>query len=216
MLYIIIYRMKIALDFDGVLFNDRAFKAAYWRIFKREGVSLAEWRATYQEARDQADGVYDPDRQIKILRQRGIKENMIRQGIAELLKTSAGYLYRDADGFLQSFQKKQLSLVSAGSPWFQKEKIATSGISRFFTVCIATPRASKVAVLRTLLKDRGSVPAFLIDDKKEVIDEIARQLPEIMPIQLIRHQDQPQSQAAYGVVRNLAEVRRLIMKYSAL
>lgn len=50
--------MRVVIDFDGVLFDDRRFKEAHRAIFKAYGIGEDSYAASYEAAKAARGGVY--------------------------------------------------------------------------------------------------------------------------------------------------------------
>ncbi|MDZ4260306.1 MAG: hypothetical protein U1A25_01450, partial [Candidatus Sungbacteria bacterium] len=54
----------IVIDFDGVVFNDHRFKAAYESLFRHAGVTHEVYERTYEQTKKK--GYYDPRIHIQL------------------------------------------------------------------------------------------------------------------------------------------------------
>ena len=206
----------IISDFDGVLFNDQRFKAAYRRLFVRSGIPASIHEVAYSEAKKaHASGAYRHAKHIAIVRQKMPKINprVMEKKIHALLARSGTYLYPDATPFLKYLHARgeKLALVSSGFA-FQKKKVAASGLKHFFRPAVVTPISLKVAPVGKIVKAFPREQIVFMDDRIEVVDAIKHAFPRIFVIQVVRRRDQKRSTRADAVVKNLAAARVLCEK----
>ena len=204
--------MLIILDFDGVLFQRRKFKIKYQKIFNAHGISKNVYTRTYNAAK-QLKYTYSIDAHLKIVRKQypALAHDRIRRDLWALAGQGHQFIFRDARPFLSFFKKQKavLALLSSGFPSFQKEKIRTSRIQKFFDRVIVIPSLKKTTALVTLMKHGPS--AFFIDDTAEIIDAVQKRFPSVYTIQLRRDEMEKKSVRVDAVVRSLMGARREII-----
>ncbi|MDZ4260365.1 MAG: HAD family hydrolase, partial [Candidatus Sungbacteria bacterium] len=102
------------------------------------------------------------------------------------------YIYRDVPDFLAFLEKEGIRavLLSTGDAQFQKQKINKSGITDLFDDIIIISDSSKVSALDTLIRKKKPASTIFIDDKKEVVEEVKKSLPEVYTIQMRRRETQ--------------------------
>ena len=207
--------MIIVIDFDGVLFDDRKFKKEYIRIFADAGVTMREYEGAYRESKNAHGGSYHPDTHLLLLKKMHTDFSiaLIKKKRAELVALSFRYVFKDAEPFLASQKKKGLSLymLSTGMG-FQKKKIKSSGLSRYFKKIKIIPDSSKGAAMLRLLRGLRKEHFIFIDDKKEIVEEIKRAFPRASVIQMARHKGERKSRGVDAVAKNFSEVARVIKK----
>lgn len=201
----------IVLDFDGVLFNDTRFKKDHAAVFARFGISRRRYEHHYREVKKQHGG-YRHHRHINLMRRQHERLNLREAGraIDTLVKKSHAYVYHDALPFLNYAKKRgiNLALVSNGDG-FQKKKVAASGLLPFFRHAIVA-EGPKSRLIRKLPAHSRRGGIVFIDDKKSVLEEVQKNIPGAMTIQIVRRAAQERSTQAHRVVRNLTTARRLI------
>lgn len=207
--------MIIVIDFDGVLFDDQQFKKKYIRMFTNAGVALREYERTYLQSKKVHGGSYHPDAHLLFLKKAypGLSLSALKKKRAELIGSSARCVFRDSALFL-AHQKERgalLFLLSTGIG-FQKQKIQSSGLSKYFKKVMVVSCASKKASLARMLRRFRGEPFLFIDDKKEVIDEIKRTFPNARAIQMARRRSIKRSKIADAVVMNFKELALCIEK----
>lgn len=202
----------IIIDFDGVLLNDQKFKKDYIRLFKTFGIPVSLYESAYRELKNKK-GFYDPEAHIAILQKKkpGLKKDGLIKKINSFVKNSSRYIYKDAIPFLKFFKKRRYDLVllSTGHE-YQNLKIKNSKIIHFFKEIIIIPNFSKTESVAKILKNYLGKPSVFIDDKKEVVDEVKKEIPNIYIIQLARRKYQIRSKIVSKVLSNLSQVKALL------
>ena len=178
------------LDFDGVLFDDRTFKKAHQKEFRRYNVSSRLYRDTYNETKQLTGGRYASSIHYALISRCVplLSRALLHKKSAMLVKQSRRYLYADAKPFLRWCRKSgiALALVSTGSS-FQKKKVSTSGLAPFFGKIIVTKDVSKVAGMRIVIRTVAHRQVVFVDDKPAVLNDIKKKLPEVYAVQMRRH-----------------------------
>ncbi len=200
------------LDFDGVLFNDRKFKEAHRRAFKQYGVSLRLYEDTYRETKRLTGGHYAPSTHYALIARSvpALSRALLYKKSAALVKQSRRYLYADVKVFLQWCEQSgvALALVSTGH-FFQKKKIVASGLAPFFKKIIVTKDIAKVAGMRAVMGKIGHRRVVFVDDKQTVLDEIIKELPEVVVVRMGRSKHGVNEQND-SHVRNFAGVKKIL------
>lgn len=204
--------MFIVIDFDGVLFDDRAFKRDYSQFFGQYGIPPDVYKESYQATKAANQGLYRQRDHIRRLKKFYTSPALssLHEDAEKFAARSKKYVYPEAKHFLATLKRRGASLVllSWGDA-FQKTKIEKSGLADFFDKIKIITRAAKAKPILQLLK-KGTGKAVFIDDRREVIDEVKRKVPNLMAIQVIRHPDQEKSALAYAVIRNLLQAEKLL------
>lgn len=208
--------MIIAIDFDGVLFNVERFKEDYYRLFRGFGFSRKTHQEAYVHGVTKGKGVYSRLHHFRYLQRvhPRISPERLEKGVAALLKNSSHYVYHDAVPFLSSLKEKgaRFVLLSSGRS-FQREKVEESGLSQFFTQRFIITRSIKSAAMLRAVKRFPAKNTFFLDDKKNVVDDMKKEYPEIQTIQVRRFMRHPRSTHSDYVVKNLSEARRIVQMY---
>lgn len=206
--------MLIIIDFDGVLFNDRAFKRDYIQFFKQYGIPPDVYRESYQATKSANNGLYRQRDHIRRLKKAYTSPALssLHEDAEKFASRSKKYVFPEARNFLSALKKRGafLALLSWGDA-FQKTKIDKSGLADFFDKIQIISRAAKAKPILQLLRKRTEKAVF-IDDRREVIDEVKRKIPRLVAIQVVRHSDQEKSELADVVVTNLLQAEKFLKK----
>ncbi len=206
--------MLVVLDFDGVLFDVERFRRDYAKVFAAAGISLREYRRTYEQAKKAHRGIYNVGEHMRKLRSRTPKFSglRLRQMISSfLVRRSRNYFFHGAATFLRWCRTHglKLVLVSTGSG-FQREKINASGISARVSKVLVTPHDSKVAPLRRLMRQFPAGQLVYFDDTGRVIDGVKKAMPGVYAVQVARGRDSFKSRRADAIISDLVHARRII------
>lgn len=196
----------VIIDFDGVLFNDQRFKADYESLFRRAGVSHEVYERTYEQTKKK--GYYDPRIHIQLaLAHKSSVQTRLYAHVRRFVGQSSDYIYKDVPDFLMFLEKEGISAVvlSTGDAQFQKQKIQKSGITDCFEEIIIVPNVSKVVALHTLIRKKKPASAIFIDDKKEVVEEVKKSLPEVYTIQMRRRETQAPARGGDLEIKDFSE-----------
>ena len=209
--------MIIAIDFDGVLFNDLRFKKEYEKIFRKSGVSRAAYQNTYITSKQKSGGYYEPKYQLQILKKEIPKLDIKRHWkvVDALVTTAPYYIYPDAKRFLSFFKENGASLfiVSTGDFMYYKKKVFASGIARYCKKVYIVKNVSKNRKLGEIIRSSKRDRIIFLDDKKRVIDEIKKEFPNVFAIQVRRVHTREKSARADIHVKNLDEAKKIISAF---
>ena len=123
-----------------------------------------------------------------------------------------GFVYSDFISFAESFNKKDLILLSCGGISFQKEKIEKSKIIPFFNEIIITPK-DKVENFKSISQKYKNEKIFFIDDKASQIDLVKKEFPKVIALKMERPQGRhtdTKSELADYVVNDFYQAREII------
>ncbi|MBU4338720.1 hypothetical protein KKB43_05825 [Patescibacteria group bacterium] len=204
--------MKIVLDFDDTIFNTGDWTEELINIFTEEGFFREEYEVNYWKSKEEK-GDFDADFMIQLFSEsKQINKDKIKKEIKSTINKSKGFVYKDFFDFAKSFNKKDLTLVSAGLKEIQMGKIENAGIVSFFGK-ISISLEYKSDEIELIVKKYPSEKIFFIDDKAKQIDEAKKRLPEIVAIKMERITGRhilPKSESADYIVKNLDEARVII------
>jgi len=183
-------RVKIIIDFDDVLFNTRDFRNDLRDIFLRSDITKQVFEKCYYGAakinRRNLEK-YDADKHIRAIEKHlGTKLPVVRRKIKRLLKNCGCYVFSDAIKFLKHFRNKKIRiyLVSYTNTAFQQEKIACSGLGKYFKKVILTRGLKSEGINRLLRakKIKRSELIYFLDDRAEQIKDVKKKHPYIKTI----------------------------------
>jgi len=208
--------MKIILDFDDTIFNTYQLFQELIKIFQGAGFTEEEFKKKYRETKNKAGG-FELETILRLSRQlKSFDEEKVRKEIDSLVSDAEKFVYPDLADFTESFDKKNLVLLSCGETNFQREKIEKSKIASFFNKIIISPtEENKTDNLKNIFQKNCAEKIFFIDDKAEQIDRIKKDLPQIIVLKMERPQGKHKdikSELADYVVKDLYEAREVILE----
>ena len=222
--------MKIVLDFDDTVFNTHQTMVEFDKISEKAGFTADNFRTAYQGCKDKV-GDFDAGIIADLLCEDikepssvlNLKKEKIEKEINSILSRASEFVYPDFFDFVNSFDKKDLILISLGRTDFHAEKMKNSKVGSFFDKVIIVP-GDKTEYLRSIYEDhcREKNPSsagnkvFFVDDKADQIDKVKAALPQVVAIRMKRPyggHTSVESKLADHVVTNLGEVREIILSY---
>lgn len=176
---------KIIIDFDDTLFDTTSLKEDLLALFGRFGISAEKFWETYRITYNQNDlASYNLWRHIDIVCQQftNLDKKLLLFEAKEILSNGKKYLIDGAENFLQGLRNfsAPLILLSLGDAEFQKQKVKSAGVAKFFHKVIFTGRDKKEAI-QPLIKDTiGDI--IFINDKINETREVTALSAQIKPI----------------------------------
>jgi len=212
--------MKIFIDFDDVLFNTRRFKTELLRqVFLKNKITKKEFSETYYtflKVGKKTLKYYDPLNQIRELGKNKKNDTQrLKKDLANLIKNSKEFVYRDASSFLKKFNKKDLILISYGYPNFQKMKVENSNLSSYFSRIILE-KSDKINIINSILRKQKKIKeenVYLIDNLLENLQKKGDFQKQIRTICLKRRDLNKYKKIINGcdfLVRNLSKAEKII------
>ena len=174
------------IDFDDTLFDTNAFKRARQKILKAQGVSDEIYEKSYQEAYNNSLGIntYNNRKHAEVLANYGFNKQAVVSSLEELNIFAKDLLFPDAINLLEYLKNtnQKLILLSLGESSFQKMKIESAGIAKYFDT-VYTVDDTKEHVIEKILKDfTNEKEVWLVNDKIEETKKIIQHHPKLKPI----------------------------------
>lgn len=175
-------KTKLFIDFDGTLFDTRHLKIELFNAFRSMGFAEDQIELTYKKACE--DYIYSPIEQLQLLQ--NFKKCDIQEAIEkleELYKKVPNYLFKDSVDFLKNLdrEKYEVNLLTLGDEDFQKKKVDSSGITKYFDN-IYYCRDQKWIFLKTLVDLEEKF--FIIDDRGDALFKISKDFKNSIPIEI--------------------------------
>jgi FMN phosphatase YigB (HAD superfamily) len=206
---------KIFIDFDDTLFNTAALKKALIKAFKANGVSRADFIASYKDYPTVTKSglkKYNPDQQIEILHKRlGINKAKIKNDLRKLVESSGKFVFRDARPFLREFGKNNVCLVSFARTKFQCQKIKFSGLVGEFSKVVVSDKSKAEVIEKNIGRDKAKI--IFIDDRIDQIDFVKKKFPRSVTFLMARRAGRFKERDSKFVdfeVKNLKEAEKII------
>jgi len=183
--------MKIFIDFDDVLFNTKRFKEDYYEIFRKNGISKEVLEKCYYEPMERVGEIdrYDPAGHVeRMCRANNIATADLQEDMLGFIADTKRYIFEDVEGFLGSFKKEELCIVSFSDTEFQRFKIFNSGIAGNFQD-IEIVNELKAKAIGKIIKKKGlseDEHLYFIDDRVEQIGDVKERFPQIKTILMKR------------------------------
>ena len=101
-----------------------------------------------------------------------LKEKLI-EDFSSFMQKLDRYVFPDCYDFLQTFDKKDLFLLSFGDKFFQKAKVAGSGLEEYFERIIITTE-KKMDIIKEMREENWSAvleEIYFIDDRPEQMEK---------------------------------------------
>lgn len=128
--------MKIYIDFDGTLFNSTKLYKEFIKTFQKYNIKKENIENYFNK-------IYIKEKNYDTIAKKIIKENNINQSIYQELNNiySNKLIFKDTIPFLKKYSKKyELILLTLGTNTYQKKKINSTNISKYFKEIIITSK----------------------------------------------------------------------------
>ncbi|MFA4996120.1 MAG: HAD hydrolase-like protein [Patescibacteria group bacterium] len=180
-------KTKLFIDFDGTLFDTRRLKTDLFNTFKSMGFAEDKIELTYKKACE--DYIYSPIEQLQLLQDfKKCDAKEATEKFETLYKKVPDYLFKDSVDFLGSLdrEKYEVSLLTLGDEDFQKKKVESSKIAKYFDN-IYYCRNQKWIFLKELVDLDEKF--FIIDDRGDAMYEISKEFKNSIPIEINRSKE---------------------------
>ncbi len=171
-------KTKVFIDLDDTLIDTAQIKHDIFGKIALMGVPMAEIASSYSEARKQFGADYLKPF-AESFQEFGIDGEILYNGLQQMiLQHMDKYLLEDRLVWLDRFQSDQyeMYLLTHGNPDIQERKVQGLHLENLFEDRVIYVQDNKADYIKKLL---GPGEKFiLVDDKKEVLDEIINEYPE--------------------------------------
>lgn len=204
------------IDLDDTLLNTQGFKEARIQALHEIGVSAAEYNKSYKEAYSNAQGVntYNDATHTKALVASGFDEGAVAQAFASAVSRLPGFLFPDALNFLQFLKdiNQQLVLLSLGQSGFQKMKIDSLGIAKYFDDIFTTDTTKAEIIEKILSQHKNEQEIWFVNDKPAETKNIILQFSVLKPVLKISPQFTKAEYKAAGIpgFSSLTEIKQYV------
>jgi len=211
--------MKFFIDFDDVLFNTKLFKSDIIKIFENNGISEEIFNRYYKDGSEKKGDSkvrkYNPRKQIRKMKIAGIETEKIEKEVIGLLKNTKKYLFSDGIDFLKEFRQEELYAVSFGDAKFQKEKIESSGIKKYFKKILIVSFSKAIGIKKVLSRKniKPGEALIFIDDREKFLKDIKKSYPGIVTFFMKRSEgryDDERTKYCDFEVKNFDEILKII------
>ena len=180
---------KIIIDFDDTLFDTVSMKEDLLALFARFGMSAEKFWETYRASYFRNDlASYNLWHHVDIACQQFSnldKKSLLTE--AEAFFKNGRYLLAGVMDFLNELRNLgvPLILLSLGDAEFQKQKVESVGVAKFFNEVIFTGR-KKVDAIQPLIKEANGDIIFINDKINETREVVALSI-QIKPILRVKN-----------------------------
>jgi len=209
--------MKIIFDFDHTLFSVKQFYFALKEAFLKLGVKEKLFQETFKKSKGKSRD-YKPYRQFKLVIKLKPKISLkrLKKTFDKILKKAPKFFYPDTIWFLKRWQNRaKLILLSYGEKKFQREKITTSGIEKYFKKVIITRDIDKVKPFRMIFQDKEKT--IFIEDNPTALSEAKKIFPNVITIRINRgegkYKREPDNPKIDFSIKNLKELDKILNSF---
>jgi FMN phosphatase YigB (HAD superfamily) len=205
--------MRIVLDFDHTLYSTKSLYDALKAAFGGLGVTGELFDQTFQDSKGKGRD-YKPARQMRLIeKQTGIKEAKLQKEFKNILKISPKFLYPDTIDFLKNHQKTdKLFMLSYGEEKFQKQKVASAKISKYFQKVKVTRDIGKSKPFKALLSKKEKV--LFLEDNPQALMDVKKVYPQVIAVRMRRgegkYAEAPDNEYIDFQIKNLRELEEII------
>lgn len=179
------YMKPIIIDFDYTLFNAGKFKKALSKSLKNFGIYEKIWQRTYRFSKKlNKNNEYIPNTHLEILAKKyNCAKNDLQKSYDKIISKTNRFFYSDTLATLKKLSKNhKLYLLTFGDIGFQKQKIQSSKIEKYFQKIITTNQ-NKEKIAHDIPDIENAI--FINDNPKEII-ELKKVYPAAEFIQIVR------------------------------
>ena len=195
---------RIYLDLDRTLFDTVGSGQNYRVALKAIGVSTVEYDRIYNEYKSTLESStdFDPEKVLDLLAE---NLNINREELAQnFWKKDNFVLFPKTMETLEKLsQNNDLRLFSEGNKNWQKGKIEKTEIGKFFDLEASLIEKRKLSPEVVAEIAQGAV---VIDDKKEVIEQLASQRPDLHLVWINRNNEEELTGQNIRTIRDLSEL----------
>ncbi len=177
--------MRIVLDFDHTLYSTKSLYEAIKAAFGNLGVDEKLFQQTFQLSKGTGRD-YKPARQIRMISKKiGVKEVRLQKEFNKILKISPKFFYPDTIEFLKKHQKKdEFFMLSYGEEKFQKQKVDSAKINKYFKKIKITRDIGKSKPFKVFLSKSDSV--LFVEDNPQALFEVKKAYPQVITARIRR------------------------------
>ena len=207
----------IIVDFDHTLFQTKNFVDAIIKVFSNYGVSEEDFRQAYKKSIKDWEDVcgfgYTFEKNIDELKKMGhdLDVEKLLQELKELIKKE--YLFFDAIDFLEHFKKEKMVLMTAGDKDFQRLKVETVEIEKYFVQTFYLENG-KAKYLKDNIKSSERI--FFVNDnlvENKAVHELNPEIVIITKINLNKYAVGDAKEAGFPYFETLTEIKEYIENY---
>lgn len=201
--------MKIFIDFDDVIFNTELLKKRLGKIFLKNGVSRELFKESYQQLKKR-EKIYSPVKHLEFLvKHSHIDSRKVLIDLKKLMKNLKPHVFNEARTFLKHFPRNSLYLLSYGDLRFQRQKIKTAGVSKYFKRILITNDDKLKIIKKIVVGDNfgKKEKIVFIDDNPRHVKEVRKK--GIITFQIIKPHSKLPRVADFSV-KNFKEIEKIL------
>jgi len=208
--------ITVVFDFDHTLFSTKSFYRVLKENFKKLGVEEELFNKSFEESKGKGRD-YKPKRQFRLIHKAKpkIKIKDLQVCFKRILKEAPRFLYKDVTCFLKKWQNKiNLILLSYGEERFQRVKICSSKIEKYFEKIIVTKDINKTKPFKKIFKKHEKI--VVIEDNPNALLEIKKNYPYAITVRINRgegkYKDLLTDKRIDFSIKNLKEFSEILRK----
>ncbi len=162
--------MKLILDFDDTLSDNRQLKESMYSCLEEAGVSRSASEKFYNETRVTGKPFSLKNFLFSIFTNEKI-DGSVLDVYEKIMKICPNLLDSKLLEILQKVKKENCYLVTNGDFEYQMDKIARSGVTQLFNDIVVVP-GSKKEVVEKICADHKNEKVIFIDNKQEFFADL--------------------------------------------
>ena len=162
--------MKIYVDFDRTLFDCDRFLDDFYALIAKYNIPRDLFKKCQNQCKKHG---FNPYVILNKLEKEISFDKTIYKDIEKLIHNSSNYLYSDTISFLKYLNEHnyKVSILTRGNKDYQKEKIVSANIGKYYDKLIVTMRHKGLLFLNYL-------NGFFIDDNPKEIESLLKRKPK--------------------------------------
>lgn len=168
-------KTKMFIDFDGTIFNTKAFKEKMFKAVSNLGFSDEDILMVYkEECLDKHFSLTDFIEKLRKLKKINLEDEI--KHVDAIYSSAQNLIFDDFIKFIESTsrEKYEINLLTLGDLEFQKMKVESSGVAKYFDNIFYTVD-EKWDYLKELVEVDEKF--FLIDDRSDTISKVSQAFP---------------------------------------
>ncbi len=162
--------MKLLLDFDDTIFDNRKFKAYFFKMLEDAGVPSGK-ATVYYSADREVHEVYSPQRFLNNLATQETLSKKPEAIYSEILEAVPQFVNEPVVGLVKKLGKEHCYIISQGQEEYQADKINNSGVKSLFKEIIIVPSSKKEAI-ENICREFPNEKIVFADDKPKFLEDL--------------------------------------------
>ncbi len=210
-------KIKLFVDFDGVILNTSLFNSRLFDAFFRMGYEMKDIKTTYML--EGMDNKYNPSNHLqRLVKIKPTSLKLADSRLAKVFSDIRSMLYDDVEQFFKNIDTEvyEVNILTVGEEKYQLKKIENANIKNKISNIYITDQ-EKWKHLSSIVSEMENF--ILIDDLADTLEEIKRNFPKSFCLQIVRQDlDMLDAEAHYKDVYEGIKIKCLpeAIKYLSL